>query len=326
MERGGDPRPSRSFAPDDSVDVDPGYADVGHVGVKDGGVKDGDVGDRDVEQQLSWKTGSALMKIQAANSSCSRDFLRDDLAIGILFQNPGSEVTWQLDGRRVLAKAWPQALSHDLVVVPPGCEFHARCRGSGEGLWLFLDAGALDDDDRLRSFATRAVVNSSWVKDRLARLVVSELRKECRNVFPRGAMFLESAAMTFVTQLAHVIDGAVPQFDHGRALSGVKLREITDYIDVNLHRNVTLSELAALVHLTPRYFCGAFKEATGLPPHQYLIGQRVERAQALLMNRSLSLSDVALTVGFNSQSHLSSHFRRIVGVTPARWRSGAADA
>lgn len=264
------------------------------------------------------------MKIQAANSSCSRDFLRDDLAIGILFQNPGSEVTWQLDGRRVLAKAWPQAvLSHDLVVVPPGCEFHARCRGSGEGLWLFLDPESFGDDDRLRSFAAKAVVNASWVKDRLARLVVSEIRKECRTLFPRGAMFLESAAMTFVTQLAHVIDGVAPPAEHGRALSEAKLREITGYIDSNLHRNVTLSELAALVQLTPRYFCGAFRQATGLPPHQYLIGQRVERAQALLMDRSLSLSEVALMVGFNSQSHLNSHFRRIVGVTPARWRSAA---
>ena len=317
MERGSDPRPPRIAAQRDAGYGDAGYGDARHVGV----------GHVDVEQQLSWKTGSALMKIQAADSSCCRDFLRDDLAIGILFQNPGSEVTWQLDGRRVLAKAWPQrALSHDLVVVPPGCEFHARCRGSGEGLWLFLDPRSLGDDDRLRSFAARPAVNSGWVKDRLAWLVVSELRKECRNVFPRGAMFLESAAMTFVTQLAHVIDGAAPQVDHGRALSDVKLREIVSYIDSNLHRNVTLSELAGLVRLTPRYFCGAFKEATGRPPHQYLIEQRVERAQALLRDRSLSLSEVALTVGFNSQSHLNSHFRRIVGVTPARWRTGAADA
>ena len=280
----------------------------------------------DVEQQLSWKTGSALMKIQAADSSCRRDFMRSDLAIGILFQNPGSEVTWRLDGQRVLAKTWPQnAMSHDLVVVPPGCEFHSRCRGSGEGLWLFLDPGSLGDDDRMRSFATRPAVNSSWVRDRLAWLVVSELRKECRNAFPRGAMFLESAAMTFVTQLAYVIDGAVAPFDHGRALSAGKLKEVVGYIDGNLQRNVTLSELSALVHLTPRYFCGAFKQAMGRPPHQYLIEQRVERAQVLLKDRGLSLSDVALTVGFNSQSHLNSHFRRIVGITPARWRAEAED-
>lgn len=62
-----------------------------------------------------------------------------------------------------------------------------------------------------------------------------------------------------------------PPVDHDRPLGDAILREIVDYIHSNLHRNVTLSELSALVHLTPRYFCGVFKQATGRPPHQYLI-------------------------------------------------------
>jgi AraC family transcriptional regulator len=99
-----------------------------------------------------------------------------------------------------------------------------------------------------------------------------------------------------------------------------KLKEVIGYIDSNLHRNVTLSELSGLVQLTPGYFCGAFKQAMGRPPHQYLIGQRVERAMTLLEDPTLSLSDVALLVGFNSQSHLNDHFRRILGITPARYR------
>ena len=82
----------------------------------------------DIENQMAWSSGSALMKIQAADSSCERDFMRTDLAIGILFQHPGSRVTWDLDGKRVLSKAWsPTELSHDLVVLPPGCTFQERC-------------------------------------------------------------------------------------------------------------------------------------------------------------------------------------------------------
>jgi AraC family transcriptional regulator len=99
-----------------------------------------------------------------------------------------------------------------------------------------------------------------------------------------------------------------------------KLKEVIGYIDSNLHRNVTLSELSSLVQLTPGYFCGAFKQAMGRPPHQYLIEQRVERARRLLADPELSVTDVALIVGFNSQSHMNNHFRRIVGVTPARYR------
>jgi AraC family transcriptional regulator len=276
----------------------------------------------DVEQQLGWQSGSALMKTQAARSYCQRDFRRNDLAVGILFQNPGSEVTWHLDGKLVLAKAWsPKAISRDLVVLPPGCEFHARCQGSGQGLWLFLDPQSITSDDRVQSFIKRMTVDYSWTKDRLAWMVASEIRKECKNGFPRGAMFLESAAMIFVTQLAYVLDEAVPHFEPIRALSDTKLRAIIDYIDSNLDRNITLSELSAIVQLTPRYFCGAFKQAIGRPPHQYLIEQRVERARVLLQDPNLSLIDVALIVGFNSQSHLNDHFRRIVGITPARYRS-----
>jgi AraC family transcriptional regulator len=275
----------------------------------------------DVEEELSWMSGSVLMKTQAAHSSCQRDFIRADLAVGILFQNPGSEVTWQLDGKRVLAKSWsPTAVSHDLVILPPGCEFHAHCRGGGEGLWLFLDPQTVARDDRGRLFFRRATVDYSWTKDKLAWMVASEIRKECRNAFPRGPTFLESAAMTFVTQLAYVLDGAVPPCERVRTLRDPQLKEVVEYIDCNLHRNITLSELSALVQLTPRYFCTAFKLVMGQPPHQYLIERRIERARALLGDPNLSLSNIALIVGFSSQSHLNVHFRRIVGVTPSRYR------
>jgi AraC family transcriptional regulator len=276
----------------------------------------------DAEQQLSWQGGSALMRTVGADSACQRDFIRSDLAVGILFQNPGSKVTWQLDGKLVLAKTWSRtAVSNELVVLPPGCEFHARCEGSGQGLWLFLDQQSVSEDDRVRSFLGREMVNYSWTRDKLAWMVVSEIRKECQNDFPRGPMFLESAAMTFVSQLAYITAGVVPHAEQVRALSEMKLKEVIGYIDSNLHRNVRLSELSGLVQLTPRYFCGAFKQAMGRPPHQYLIEQRIERARTLLEDQNLSLTDVALMVGFNSQSHLNDHFRRLVGITPARYRT-----
>jgi hypothetical protein len=65
---------------------------------------DAQSGSVDVEQQLSRKRGSAPMKTQGADSTCQRDFIRRNLAVGVLFQDPGSEVTWQRDGKLVLAK------------------------------------------------------------------------------------------------------------------------------------------------------------------------------------------------------------------------------
>jgi AraC-like DNA-binding protein len=66
------------------------------------------------------------------------------------------------------------------------------------------------------------------------------------------------------------------------------------------------------------HFARQFKNATRLPPHQYLILRRVERAKQLLQAGSgLSLAEVAAHSGFSDQSHLSRHFKRLVGVSPA---------
>lgn len=276
------------------------------------------------EAQLCWNTGAALLRTQPDGSSCHRAFLRRDLAIGVLFQKPGSEVTWRLDGKSVLGKVWTMTTtSHELVILPPGCEFDARCQGSGQGLWLFIDPQSVVCDDRTEALTKKPAVDGSWAKDRLAWMILSEIKKECENGFPRGAMFLENAAAVFISQLGYVLHDAPPRVEHSRALSEANLVRIFDYIESNLNHNITLSELSSLVDLTPRYFCAAFKEATGRPPHQFQIERRVERAKTLLNKPTASLIEVALAVGFSSQSHLNDYFRRIVGVTPARYRDEA---
>jgi AraC family transcriptional regulator len=80
----------------------------------------------------------------------------------------------------------------------------------------------------------------------------------------------------------------------------------------------------AVTHLSPYYFARQFKAATGLPPHQYVISRRIERAQFLLRtNRELSLAEAADRAGFADQSHFCLHFKRIVGVTPGQFRISA---
>src|SRR5579862_2473345 len=95
----------------------------------------------DIEEQLSWNGGSAVLRTQRANGSSHNNFFRNDLAISvILFQGPGSEVTWRVDGNLALDKSWSTgASSHDLIILPPRCEFQSRSRGSSQRLWLFID-------------------------------------------------------------------------------------------------------------------------------------------------------------------------------------------
>ncbi len=93
------------------------------------------------------------------------------------------------------------------------------------------------------------------------------------------------------------------------------LKQVIDYIQENLNQNVSLIELAEIVKLSPYHFARLFKQSTGLPPHQYQIKCRVDRAKDLLKT-NLAIADIAQIVGFSSQGHLNYHFKRLVGTTP----------
>ena len=72
--------------------------------------------------------------------------------------------------------------------------------------------------------------------------------------------------------------------------------------------------------MSPYHFLRLFKESMGLTPYRYVIERRVERARELLRRSSLPISEVALSCGFTDQSHLSWHFKRLVGLTPKAFR------
>lgn len=99
-------------------------------------------------------------------------------------------------------------------------------------------------------------------------------------------------------------------------LSKSKLQQVVNYIHEHLEQDLSLSELAAVVHMSPSYFSGLFRQLTGLAPHQYMIQCKIERAKQLLLQNKLPIAEIAQTLGFTHQSHLSRHFKRLVGVTP----------
>lgn len=89
---------------------------------------------------------------------------------------------------------------------------------------------------------------------------------------------------------------------------------IRDYIEANLSRNVSLAELAQLAGLSRFHFARSFKRSTGLPPHQYLIRRRIERAKELLALGMLPVSEIAASVGFSGAVPLARTFRRLTGM------------
>lgn len=103
-------------------------------------------------------------------------------------------------------------------------------------------------------------------------------------------------------------------------IAPARLRRVLEHISDRLDRSLTLRELATIAEMDLFRFVRAFKEATGLPPHRYVLEARVERAKSLLADRGLSVSEVALRVGFATPSHFSAAFRRLTDATPREFR------
>lgn len=105
-----------------------------------------------------------------------------------------------------------------------------------------------------------------------------------------------------------------------QALPKWRLARIFNFVEANIAEQITLADLAAAAGMSRMYFASQFRGATGQRPHAYVQRRRIARAQDLLVTTSRSLVDIALGVGFQSQSHFSAIFRKIVGDTPYRWR------
>lgn len=136
-----------------------------------------------------------------------------------------------------------------------------------------------------------------------------------------GALYADTLAHALALHLLrHYSSLNSPPIPPDRGLTPRHLRLVCDFIGDHLDTDVGLADLAALTGMSPACFTRQFKRSTGLPPHQYLIHRRVERAKELLSGGGLSVAQVAQLVGFFDQSHLDRHFKYWVGVTPKDYR------
>jgi AraC family transcriptional regulator len=105
-------------------------------------------------------------------------------------------------------------------------------------------------------------------------------------------------------------------------LASWQVRRACERLDSDLGGTLSLQQIAAEFGLSVGHFSRAFL-STGLPPHRWLLRQRVEAAKRLMAARDLSLSEIAVSAGFANQSHFTKVFSAQVGISPAAWRRQA---
>jgi AraC family transcriptional regulator len=101
-------------------------------------------------------------------------------------------------------------------------------------------------------------------------------------------------------------------------------RIVTAYIEEHLAEQIPLATLAKLVRLSRYYFCRAFKQSLGLPPHRYHNKRRIEHAKVLLAKPAPSVTDIGMTIGFSETSAFTTAFRKATGLTPTAYHRSVA--
>jgi AraC family transcriptional regulator len=113
---------------------------------------------------------------------------------------------------------------------------------------------------------------------------------------------------------------ATARISRKTTLPNWRLQRVDNFVKSRLSESVTLSDMANAAGLSPMHFAAQFRAATGYRPHQYLLLCRMERAKELMADVSRSMLDIALDVGFHTQAHFSTVFKRMTGKTPGAYR------
>ncbi len=148
------------------------------------------------------------------------------------------------------------------------------------------------------------------------------LNAEIEQQYPGGRLYGESLATALVAHLLtrYSSERGAALDSRPAGIGSRRLRKVLDYIEENLAKDLSMGELGALVELSPSRFARGFKEAVGLPPHQFVMRKRIARARCMLESSSVPIAEISASLGFESQSHFTAVFHKLVGATPRAYR------
>ena len=220
-------------------------------------------------------------------------------------------------GRRVVRRT----VGHTSIV-PLGEPYLTHFNEEVEYLTVYLDPSVLSRvaSDSLNSERIQ-LIHACDASDPLVRQLALALMAEAESEGEADRLYVDSLTTALVAHLLkhYTRTGGRLRMAFG-GLPGNKLLRAVEFVNENLERNITLAEIAASVDLSPFHFARAFKQTTGLTPHQYVIKCRVERAKHLLAQGELPIAEVGYRTGFKNQSHFTMLFRRLTTMTPGDYR------
>ncbi|MBR1146959.1 AraC family transcriptional regulator [Bradyrhizobium sp. AUGA SZCCT0431] len=134
-------------------------------------------------------------------------------------------------------------------------------------------------------------------------------------------LFVDHTMLALTAHVAQTYGGLRRSAERARGgLPPWQVKRVSERLASDLGGTLSLQQIAAEFDLSVSHFSRAFRKSTGLPPHQWLLRQRVKAAKQLMAVRDLPLSEIAISAGFANQSHFTRVFSSFVGASPGAWR------
>jgi AraC family transcriptional regulator len=176
----------------------------------------------------------------------------------------------------------------------------------------------LSRTDMVVSFRAREVGGDERLA-RLARDLAEELREEAAGQGLVVSALVEQALVYLLRRYANLRRSAHLELSRV-GLVDRRIRLAVELMHAHLDRDLPLEEIASAAHLSPFHFARLFKKLAGATPHAYLASLRAARAQQLLAETDLPVTEVGARVGYMSSSHFARAFRQATGISPRAYR------
>lgn len=211
-------------------------------------------------------------------------------------------------------------------LVPAGThETLLELDGSTECLLIFLPEKLLEDsalaDYGMDPGRTRLAYAGGFTDSTLAQIGAALHGLLGRDAQPIDRIFADGLRTALAAHLIgnYTVDRWRPSA-RAPSLDAKRLQRVLDFMEARLADDISLDDLAREACLSPYHFSRLFHEATGQPPHRFLIERRIRAAQKMLSSERASMVEIALDTGFGSQASFARAFRKVTKLTPSQYR------
>ena len=209
-----------------------------------------------------------------------------------------------------------------LIFVPAGHDFRGwhKPRALPRATYFYIDPCGPLADPALR-FGEIEFKPRLFFYDRNLWETALKLKSQVENPGAMHRQYVEALGIALTHELIRINGAAALREPVSRGgLASWQQKRVAAYIEEHVADDIPLATLAELARLSPYHFLRSFKRSFGMPPHRYHANCRIERAKQLLTNRELSVTRIALDVGFSETSTFSAAFHKLTGQAPSRYR------